>query len=222
MISTVLLLLTIGIKSLRKSIRLDISIGKIFSFGLISIAIAIVFYAIGDIFTQMERYDIQSKLLYIGSFFHLSGILLLFWFLVKEFTEERFRKVFMTIGIFLVLSITATVVMVQTEREIIQAQFEPFSYNVVRQFPDSSGGFLGEAIVASIYGIFLICMIIYNAVNLREKKLKNKLIVYGMGFLFLSLFTVVCTFFSPIFARAGYLLGAIFLYWAYFMKKQVE
>jgi len=144
MISTVLLLLTIGIKSFKKSIRLNLSIGKIFSFGLIFIAIAIVFYAIGDIFTQMERYGIQSKLLYAGSFFHLSGILLLFWFLVKEFTEERFRKVFLAIGIFLALSITATVIMVQTEREIIQAQFEPFSYKIVRQFPNSAGGFLGK------------------------------------------------------------------------------
>jgi heme O synthase-like polyprenyltransferase len=54
----------------------------------------------------------------------------------------------------------------------------------------------------------------------QDRKLRKKVIIYGLGFLFLSLFGMVCVFFSPVYARIGYLIGAILIYKAYSIKKQ--
>jgi ABC-type Fe3+-siderophore transport system permease subunit len=102
--------------------------------------------------------------------------------------------------------------------ELQRAPLEPFSYFVIRNYPLSP---LGNAILlGAITGIsFLIFgIILYNSLRVKEKEGRIKGLLYGLGIFFLIAPMAICTLISPIYARIGYLIGAILIYKALGMK----
>lgn len=217
MISTIILLFLAGNRSFKTSQKINYFPGKMLSLGLFFVAFGIFTYMVRDILTQFELYKFQLIIGKIGIFFHTLGGVLILRFLTQEFTPDRLKQPF-----FLICLLTITIVLIGLIKfplvsETIQAPFEPFPYKVIRYAP--AGAPSNITIFIFILGPFLLTSIVlYNTIKLEERKLKIKGLIYGMGFLFLFLPSLVCLFISPIYARWGYLIGAILVYWAFRMK----
>lgn len=211
MITTVILLTLAGFIFLKKSKEVKYISGKTLSYGLFCVGLGIFCYSIRDIFVQLEKYDIQLIILRIGSFFHILGGFLVLWFFSKEFTSEKISKAIFLICLIAIILTVIWMLLPFWKSEIIQAPFEPFPYKVVRNYI-SGPGLIIETILVIFASTFLVGIIFYNALKLEDKNLRKKGLLYGLSFLFLFLPIFICNLISPIYARWGYLIGAILLF----------
>ncbi len=217
MLSTIILLSLVGSKALRQSRRINYLPGKILAFGLFFVAFGIFTYAVRDILTQFGIYELQLIIGKTGIFFHTLGGTLILWFLAQEFVSRRFKKAFFLICLLTIAVVLIGLISFPVVSEVIQAPFEPFPYKVIRNAP--AGVPSNVVIFIFILGpVLLTSIVLYNTLKLEETKLRMKGLFYGMGFLFLFLPALICLFISPIYARWGYLIGAILLLKAFGMK----
>lgn len=216
-LSTVILLSLVGSKALRQSRRINYLPGKILSFGLFFVAFGIFTYAVRDILTQFELYQLELTVGKSGIFFHVLGGVLILRFFTQAFTSGPFRQICFSICLLFIAIVLIALISFPVTSEIIQAPFELLSYKVIKHTPTGMPAYL--IIFIFIFGpALLTSMVLYNAVKIEEKKLKTKALFYGTGFLFLFIPSLVCLFISPIYARWGYLIGAILLYQAFQIK----
>jgi hypothetical protein len=217
MLSTIILLSLAGNKTLKTSQRINYFPGKMLSLGLFLVALGIFTYMVRDILTQFELYKFQLTIGKAGIFFHTLGGVLILHFLTQEFAPERFKKVFFSICLLSIVVVLIGLMSFPLVSEVTQAPFEPFPYKVIRHAP--AGTPSNAVIFIFIFGpALLTSIVLYNTFKLKEKKLRAKGLLYGMGFLFLFLPSLVCLFVSPIYARWGYLIGAILLFKVLRMK----
>jgi len=217
MLSTIILLSLAGNKTLKTSQRINYFPGKMLSLGLFLVALGIFTYMVRDILTQFELYKFQLTIGKTGIFFHTLGGVLILHFLTQEFAPERFKKVFFSICLLSIVVVLIGLMSFPLVSEVTQAPFEPFPYKVIRHAP--AGTPSNVTVFVFIFGpALLTSIVLYNTFKLKEKKLRAKGLLYGMGFLFLFLPSLVCLFISPIYARWGYLIGAILLFKVLRMK----
>lgn len=217
MLSTIVLLSLVGSKALRQSRRINYLPGKILSFGLFFVAFGVFIYAVRDILTQLGLYQLELTVGKSGIFFHVLGGILILRFFTQAFTPERFRQICFLICLLFIAIVLIALTTVPLVSETIQAPFEPFLYEVIKHTPTGMSVYL--IIFIFIFGpVLLTSIVLYNALKIEEKRLKTKALLYGMGFLFLFIPSLVCLFISPIYARWGYLIGAILLYKAFQVK----
>jgi len=210
-LSTVILLSLVGSKAFRQSRRINYFPGKILSFGLFFVAFGIFTYAVRDILTQFELYQLELAVGKSGIFFHVLGGVLILRFFTQAFTPDPFRQIFFSICLLFIAIVLVALISFPTTSEIIQAPFEPFLYKVIKHTPVGMPAYL--IIFIFIFGpVLLTSIVLYNVVKIEEKKLRTKALFYGTGLLFLFIPSLVCLFISPIYARWGYLIGAILLY----------
>lgn len=219
MLSTIILLLSVGSKALRQSRRTNYLPGKILSFGLFFVAFGIFTYAVRDILAQFGLYQLELTVGKSGIFFHVLGGVLMLRFFTQAFTPERFRQIFFLVSLLFVAIVLIALIIFPTVSEIIQAPFEPFPYKVIKHTPIGMPSYLIMFILV-VGSALLTSIVLYNTLKIEEKKLRAKGLLYGMGFLFLFLPSLICLFISPIYARWGYLIGAILLYKGF--KKKME
>ncbi len=214
MLSTIILLSLVGAKAFRQSQRKNYLSGKILSLGLFFVAFGIFAYAVRDILTQFELYELELMVGKSGLFFHVLGGALILRFFTQTFTSERFRQIcFLTCLTFIIIILIALTTLPLVS-ETIQAPFEPFPYQVRKHSPGGTSAYL--AIFIFLFSpLLLISIVLYKTVKIEEKRLKTKALFYGAGFLFLFIPSLVCLFISPVYARWGYLIGAILLYKAF-------
>lgn len=221
MISTFFLLTFTGIKIFQRSKKVNYFTGKVMGFGLFFVAIGILFYIIRDILVQLEMYQIQEKLLIIGGVFQILGNSLMLWFFCGEFISKRLAKLSFLAGLLLIILMIIAVQLMPLGSELISAPFEPFSYKVIRNFFQTEGMFFPGIplfIWLITFPVLLAGIILFNTLKVKDKEKRKKGFLYGLGFLFLFIPMVICIFISPIYARWGYLVGAILLYQAFKMK----
>lgn len=221
MISTIFLLTLTGIKMFQRSKEVDYFTGKIMGFGLFFIAIGILFYVIRDILVQSEMYQIQEKLLIIGGIFQILGNALMLWFFCGEFISKRLAKLSFLAGLLLIILMVIAMQLIPLGSELILAPFEPFPYTVIRNFLQAEVVLIpGLALFfwLIISPALLAGIILFNTLKVKEKERRKKGFLYGLGFLFLFVPMVICIFISPIYARWGYLIGAILLHQAFKVK----
>ena len=217
MLSTIVLLSLIGNRALKISQRISYFPGKMLSLGLFFVAFGIFTYMARDILTQFELYKFQLTIGKVGIFFHTLGGVLMLQFLTQEFAPECFRKVFFSMCLLSIAVVLVGLMSFPLVSEVTQAPFEPFPYKVIRHTP--AGTPSNVAIFIFIFGPTLLTgIVLYNTFKLKEKKLRAKGLLYGVGFLFLFLPSFIWLFISPIYARWGYLIGAILLLKALRMK----
>jgi len=221
MISTVILLILTGKKFFQENRKTKYRPILMFGLGLFLIAFGIFCYAIRDIVFQLGMENIHPQILKLGGFVHFLGNVLILWFICNEFTRIPLLRyvVFILLGIFLfaffgLLSGRFFVL----KSQIQQAPLEPFKYLVVRNYfsePLANTITLVEIIIICllIFGIML-----YHSLREKDKKLRTKGFFYMFGVLFLVVSMLICMFISPIFARIGYLIGAILIFQATKMK----
>ncbi|KPJ73259.1 hypothetical protein AMJ48_02235 [Parcubacteria bacterium DG_74_1] len=216
MFLTIILLCWAGANFYRKAKEITYFPGKVVGVSLTLIGLGILMYAIRDLFIQLEMYKIQESVLLLGGIFHILGSILLFWF-VCGFAAESLRKISFGLGLILMIFLVFGIRIVSFDSEVIQAPFEFFPYTVVRNF-------IAEPDVLSILffwmsllvPLLILGIISYNALKLKEKNVRQKGLLYGLGFVFLTFpMVTICMFISPIYARWGYLIGAILLYRAF-------
>lgn len=211
MLSTIILLLLVGKETFRTSQRINYFPAKIFSLGLFFVAFGIFTYSIRDILAQFETYELQLIIGKTGIFFHTLGGVLILRFLTQEFSPERFKQAFFLICLFCIVVVLIGLIGFPLVSEITPAPFEPLPYKVIRHTPVGTPSNI--IIFIFIFGpILLTSIVLYNTLKLEEKKLRAKGLLYGIGFLFLFLPSLICLFISPIYARWGYLIGTILLY----------
>jgi hypothetical protein len=217
MISTIVLLSLVGKKALQKSQMINYPSAKILSLGLFLVAFGIFTYMVRDILTQFGLYRFQLMIGKTGIFFHTLGGVLILWFLSQNFVSESFKKAFFLVSILTIIIVLIGLLNFPVASQIIQAPFEPFPYKVIRQAP--VGKINNLIIFIFILGPALLTgIILYHTLKLKEKKLRTKGLFYGAGLLFLFIPSLICLFISPIYARWGYLIGAILIYKAFGMK----
>ncbi len=219
MLSTIIVLSVTGFNFLSRSKKYNLPSVRIFSYGLFFVALAILLYAIRDIFVQVGLYEIQTRLLTIGGLLHIIGAYLILWFITKEFAPKSYFKYafyFLFSIALIAFGLFVSGKLFKIESEIQKAPFEPFSYYVIRNYITDPVG------VTILYGIILIIsflvlgIIVYNSLKVKEKKKKGLLYGFGAGFLVVPM--VICALYSPVFARIGYLIGAILIYQALKIK----
>ncbi len=219
MFSTIVLLSWVGINFYRKAREIAYFPGKVAGVSLIFVGLGILMYAIRDLFIQLEMYGTQENILLLGGVFHILGAILLFWF-VCGFAAEELRKVSFGIGLILIILMVLSMRVISFGSEIIQAPFEPFPYAVVRNFIAESD-FLSILFfwISLLVPLLVLGIIFYHTLKLKERKVRQKGLLYGLGFIFLTFPMVsICMFISPIYARWGYLMGAVLLYIAFRIK----
>ena len=219
MLLTIVLLFWVGVNFYHKAKKMVYFPGKVASVGLIFIGLGILMYSVRDLFIQLEMYKIQENILLLGGVFHILGAILLFWF-VCGFIKEELRKISFGIGLILIILTVLSMGIIAFDSETIQAPFEPFHYTVIRNFIAESGFLSSLFLWISLLTPFLMLGIIsYHILKLKEKKLREKGLFYGLGFVFLTFpMVIICMLISPIYARWAYLAGAILLYRAFQME----
>ncbi len=217
MFSTIALLLLIGSKTFWQSRKINYPSGKILSLGLFLVAVGILTYTIRDILTQFKLYEAELIIGKVGTLAHALGGLLVLRFFIQKFAPENIKKICFFVCLTLIIIVLIGLMIFPLVSETMQAPFEPFSYEIRRHTPEGMSA--GLIIFIFIFTPLLLAGIIfYNTIKVEEKNLKTKAFLYGMGFLFLFIPAAVCLFISPIYARWGYLLGAIFIYKAFNIK----
>jgi hypothetical protein len=219
MISTIVLLCWTGKNFYQKSKKLAYFPGEIVAIGLFLVGVGILMYAIRDVFTQLEMYKIQEKFTLFGGFFHILGSVLIFWFICREFASKLLSKVSFGLGLFIMLFMMAGIKVAPIGSEIVRAPFEPLPYTIIRNYP-AEGVTLGAPVFLwmGLTSVLLLDIILYNVLKLKEKEERKKGLLYGLGFIFLIFPMLICIFISPIYARWGYLIGAILLFKAMRIK----
>lgn len=217
MLSSIALLLLAGGKTFWQSRRINYPSGEILAFGLFFVALGILGYAIRDILIQFEEYQLELVIGKIGIFFHVLGGVLILRFLTQSFTPQPFKQIFFAVCFLYLVIVPVALAAFPVVSEIMVAPFEPFPYKVIRHTPVGMPASL--VIFLFVIGPLLLAAVVgYNIFKLEEKKLKTKALLYGMSFLLLFIPSLVCLFISPVYARWGYLIGAILLYKVLRMK----
>jgi len=217
MISTIVLLSLVGNKTLKTSQRISYLPGKMLSLGLFLVSFGIFTYIVRDILTQFELYKFQLIIGKTGIFFHTLGGVFILQFLTQEFVPEGLRRVFFSICLLSIIVVLIGLISFPLVSEVTQAPFEPFPYKVIRHAP--AGAPSNVTIFIFIWGPTLLTgIILYNTFKLKKRKLIAKGLLYGIGLLLLFVPSLICLFISPIYARWGYLIGAILLFKAMKIK----
>lgn len=217
MLSTIILISLVGSKAFYQSRRIKYFPGKILAFGLFFVALGIFGYAVRDILIQFEEYQLELTIGKIGIFFHVLGGVLILRFLTQAFTPEPFKQILFVISIVYLIIVPIALATFPIVSEVMEAPFEPLPYKVIKHTPAGMPAYL--VIFLFILGpLLLTAVVIYNTLKLEEKKLKTKALLYGASFLFLFIPSLICLFISPIYARWGYLIGAILVYKAFRIK----
>lgn len=221
MISTTCLLIWLGYEFLQRSKKTKYLVAKVFGLGLIFIALAILFYAIRDILVQFGFYGLQTNLLIWGGLIHIIGAYLILWFVSKEFgPRSYFKYLFYVLFAFVMISfgLFLSGKVFKLGSEIQQAPLEPFHYLVVRNYVSDPTGILILYGLIVLISVLILGVILFNSLREKEKIHKIKGLFYGLGAWFLIFPMIVCVLISPIFARIGYLIGAILIYKAFKIK----
>ena len=221
MLTTVYLLFWLSFNFLKRGEKIKNQSVKVFAAGLFLIAIAIIIYSLRDIFIQFGLYNIQEKLLISGGLLHIFGSYFLLWFVSREFGPKSYFKYIFYILFFLVLASFALFIsgkVFKLESEIKQAPLEPLSYLVVRNYISDPTGIVLLYGIIILISILILGIILLNSFKTKERKVKIKGLLYGLGTWFLIAPMIICALVSPVFARIGYLAGAFFLYKALNIK----
>ena len=221
MISTIFLLAFSGKRIFQKSKVINYFPGKIFSLGLFFVASGILFYAIRDVFIQIRMYEIQIWFIQIGAILHFIGCFLILWFFSKEFIlKPLFQKIIFSLFSFLMIFFIFITLggVLKIGSELQSAPLEPFPYFVMRNFIlDPLGNMYLLGIVISL-ALLTFGIILYNLLREKEKTLRFKGLLYGLGALFLIAPMGICMVISPVYARIGYLIGAFLVYETFRVK----
>lgn len=221
MISTIFLLCITGCKFFKRAQKLQYPSVKIFAFGLFLVAFGILFYSVRDILIQLELYRIQTGFLVLGGLIHIIGSYLILYFVVKEFgPRSYFKHIFYVLfGIVLFgFGLFLSGKIFKLGSEIKQAPLEPFHYLIVRNYvSDPTGTFILYGLIVLI-SILVLGIILFNSYKVKEKSMRIKGLLYGIGTWFLISPMLICALVSPVFARIGYLVGAILIYKAFGIK----
>lgn len=223
MFSTIILLFLTGGRIFKKSRETEYTFSLLFAIGLILIGLGILFYAIRDIFIQYGMMEIQIELLMIGGVIQILGGVLVFIFFSKEFTQKViFYYTNISAFIAWVVAVIFIEKIVPIGSELERAPLEFIEYYVVRNYPET---ILGATILTVMFiylSALILGIILHNSLKIEDKKAKTKGLFYGLGILFLIVPMVLCILISPIYARIGYLIGAILIYKAVNMKVTSE
>jgi hypothetical protein len=215
MISTIILLSFCGAYFYKKSKKTNFPSARVFSLGLFLIAVAVLFYSIRDIFVQMQKYEIQKNFLVVGGFLHIIGAYLILWFLAKEFGKKAYRYFYYFLfGVLLFgFGLFLTGKFFKLGSEVQKAPFEPFNYYVVRNYlEDPSGNIILWSVIITI-SILVLSITFTNLLKEKgNKEAIKKGLLYSFGIWFLIGPMIICATLSPVFARIGYLIGAILIY----------
>lgn len=223
MFSTIFLLLWTGNRIFQEGKEKRYFAARVFALGLFLVALGIFSYAIRDIFVQFKMFGIQEKLLILGGFLQAMGGLLTFWFLVKEFAlRPLFKYIVYTFFIIWTVAFILSQKIIPMASELQRAPFEPFPYFVVRNYPATIQGNIFLITILTLLSLLIFGIILNNSLRTKEKELRMKGILFGFGILFLIAPMIICALVSPIYARIGYLLGAILLYKAFGTKKTIK
>lgn len=215
MIFSIVFLVWSGNKIFRKSKEINYSPGIILSLSLFLVGFSVFNYSIRDIFIQFEMYKTQYIFYQIGAISQIFGMFLIVLF-VSNFVSKRFARIILIPFIIgSVLFVTTAVLFFPTLSVIKEVPFELIPYKVISHpWPSMVINIIFISIVfllsISNFSIFL-----YNAIKIKERIGKRKALFYGFGILCLFLPTILCLFVSPIFARLGYVIGAILMYKAF-------
>ncbi len=176
----VIALVWVGLKIYKKS-KLNYPVGKYLALGLLMSAFGIFMYGIRSIVLQFEPFETMLKMdeiVYkIGTFVHISGCVLLVWFVYKEFAPRLFTKITAKPVLALLGFIAIAFGFFPLKTVVHQAPLEPTRFMMTShpwEWPWVSsifmyGFFIGSAI---ILGIFL-----YNALVTENKK---KALIFGI------------------------------------------
>lgn len=218
MLSTIILLSVSGVYFFKRGRKLKFISAEIFAYGLFLIAFAILFYAIRDIFVQLKMYEVQKDFLIIGGLLQISGAYLILWFLTKEFGPKGYFRytyyLLFAIALFAFALFLSGKIM-KIGSEIQKAPFEPFNYYVVRNYLEDPSGNIILFGVISIISLLVILIISFN--TLKEKGNREAIkkgLLYGFGIWFLIAPMIICATLSPVYARIGYLIGAILIFFS--------
>lgn len=216
MLSTIILLSVSGSYFLKRGRKLRFLAVEIFAWGLFLIALAVLFYSIRDIFVQLKMYDIQKNLLVVGGVLQIIGAFLILWFFTKEFGPTGYFKYiyyFLFAFTLFIFTLFLSGKIFKIGSEIQKAPFEPFDYYVVRNYlQDPSGEIILFAIIILI-SFLIILITIFNVWKEKgNKEAIKKGLLYGFGIWFLIAPMVICATLSPVYARIGYLIGAILIF----------
>lgn len=217
MLLTIILLLLVSLETFKQSRRTGYTTGKFLAFGLFFVALGIFSYSIRDILTQFEFYQWELTIGKIGILFHILGGALMLRFLTQLFMSPRFKRIFFAASIIYIAVVLVALILSPLVSEKQQAPLEPLHYEIIRHEPSEMSAHF--VLIVFIFGpLLLTSIVLYNTIQLEEKVLKIKAWLYGGGFFFLFIPSIICLFISPIYARWGYLLGAFLLYKALRMK----
>lgn len=222
MLSTIILLSVSGFYFLKRGQKLKFLSTKIFAWGLFLIALAVLFYSIRDIFVQLRMYDIQKNLLVVGVILQIAGAFLILWFFTKEFGPAGyFRYVYYFLFGFslFVFALFLSGKIFKIGSEIQKAPFEPFNYYVVRNYLEDASGNIILFGVIFLISLLIILITIFNILKEKEKKEAiKKGFLYSFGIWFLIAPMVICATLSPVYARIGYLIGSILIFFSFAKK----
>jgi len=221
MISTIVMLCLAGYEFLKRSKKTKYFPAKIFGLGLFLIALAILFYSIRDILVQFNLYGLQTNFLIVGGLIHIIGAYSILWFVSKEFgPRSYFKYIFYVLFGFVMIAfgLFLSGKVFKLASDIQQAPLEPFQYLVVRNYVSDPTGILILYGLIVLISILILGVILFNSLREKERVMKMKGLFYGFGAWFLISPMIICTLISPIFARIGYLIGAILIYKALKIK----
>jgi len=218
MIFSIVFLVWSGNRIFRKSKAINYSAGILLALSLFLVAFSVFNYSIRDVFIQFEMYKVQYTFYQIGFISQTFGIFLMVLF-VSNFVSKRFARIFL-IPFAAGSSLFAIIALLffPTASIIKPAPFELIPYKVI------SHPWLSNVIniiffsVALSFSVLNFSIFLYNAIKIKERKRKIKALFYGFGILCLFLPAILCIFISPIFARLGYVIGAILIYKAFETK----
>ena len=175
-------------------------------------------YLIRSILVQFDFFTADQIIYRIGGFVHMIGFIPVIYFTYKEFAPKLIRwtigllsglgMVFIGISTFFPLK---TILVKQAPLEIIPFKMTSFPWEWM---------FVNKAfmLITVVVPILLFLVFLINGLKARNKKVLLKSLMYGFGILMIIIPTPACVFISPIFARLGYVAGAILAYKAFRMK----
>jgi len=182
MILSIVCLFWAGIRIFKRSEKIHFFSGKLLAWGLFLIGFSIVFYAIRDIFIQLNSGNIEI-VLYMRKAMPMKS--------KSQITTDSITK---------------------------KAPLEVIDYKVIShpwELKIVNFAFLGSIL---LFGTIVFFIFLFNVLRQQNQKMRAKGLLYGTGILFLFAPAILCVFISPIFARIGYVLGAVLIYKAFDMK----
>lgn len=218
MIFSIVFLVWSGNKIFRKSKEINYSSGTLLALSLFFVGFSVFNYAIRDVFIQFEMYKTEYIFYQIGVISQLGGMFLMTMFVCSFVSKLFARTVLIPFAVGSAIFIIIAIVFFPTISIIKQAPLELIPYKVISHPWSSKLINIIFFSLALLFSVLSFSVFLYNAIKIKERRRKIKALFYGFGILFLFLPAILCVFISPIFARLGYVIGAILIYKAFQTK----